>query len=404
MKEIEENCNVNNSVDIELMFFKRSKFLDALFKTSLFLGVLVSWFYFSFFVGVLPSFNSIGDATGYLVFIVIWSLLITSLIGLISFAPFFLVRDLYLKRAQNKKRKGILSIFFIIVPISVLIISSFEPSYKWINQNPGLFFLVSSVFFPFIFTLLLNYKKTIVENKLLVLLDSEAFFFLVVYAVFMTIAVLLCFEINKWLLIFIGFLVYINAMIIFEEKYTPKMIFGVIIFMIMVFSMSSSFAKIDNLIIVKPFEMLKLGHYKAELHFKDDFASKEQPFILNENNQTYGIFYILSSIGDEYIIKEIRDEESSKLDKIFYRFNIKDSDYYYGNDNNLTYVKDKKGIFVEINASNKNYIHVNEEANILRGYGKNIDRSIYRIKKDDIAYEKAGKEYDNAFTSWLVNR
>ena len=48
-------------------FFSLYRYIEPLFKVSLLLGMLLSWSFFSFYVEVIPSFNSLGDATGYLV-------------------------------------------------------------------------------------------------------------------------------------------------------------------------------------------------------------------------------------------------------------------------------------------------------------------------------------------------
>lgn len=72
-------------------------------------------------------------------------------------------------------------------------------------------------------------------------------------------------------------------------------------------------AKKPNPIVIFPFKQLKFGYYEAELKFKKDFIEKSNPFDFKETNTTNkNIFFILSSIGDEYIL-----QDSSKTGKVY---------------------------------------------------------------------------------------
>jgi len=407
MKEIfitptEQTSHVEKKIDIQIMLSKGSQSLDALFKVSLFFGALISWCYFSFFVGVFPSFSSVGDVIGYIIFIVLWAVLIVLFVLLLSFFPYFIIRDLYLKNGNPKRAKNYISVYLALLPVLTTVVINVDFSLKWLNNYSGYYFAIIGLLIPLIFTFLFLRHPSFVlqKNKLAI---TEVLFMSGFYALLITFTILVSFEINHILVYLIAFFILLNILMIYVKKLTFKKSILIIIYSLMVFSVIISWTKIDNPIFVKPFELLKLGHYNAELHFKDDFITT-YPFILNDENQSSGVFNILSSVGDEYVVKEIRVQEASRTDNVFYRFNIRGSNYYYENDSNTTYQKDKKGNFLKIGTSAKNYVYIQKEANLLREYGKNIDNQIYRIKKDDVIYEKVGRQFDNSFTSWLVNR
>lgn len=421
--------------------------LTSLLKISVFIGALVSWSYFSFYVRVLPSFNSIGDITAYLVLICIWASLVTLLIGLFSFTPFFLVHDLSRKETNTtNKTKWIIRIFFILVPFLTVIAYSIDTLHQLINNYQQRVLLVSVSFLPAIFMFLLQYdqnnhqikksckrvfsilvsflrptfmfllqydqnnhqnKKLYKSRKyiwsylykiIFLLVNTEKLFFLCIYACIMTFAVIICMDINSWFLLFIAFLVLINIFIITDKEYAVKKFFGIIVLMIIFFSTSMQFAKKDNIIIIAPFKMLQLGNYNAELHFKKEFIMNEKPFALNDKNLTYGVFKVLSSIGDEYIIQEIRVEEKINS-HLFYKLVVGGKPYYYCDNNNSVFIKNKDNSLTKT----MNF-KIIEEAKKLREYNKQNVNSSYRIDKDNITFEKTGNSINWSATSWLVER
>jgi hypothetical protein len=417
--------------------------LTSLLKISVFIGALVSWSYFSFYVRVLPSFNSIGDITAYLVLICIWASLVTLLNGLFSFTPFFLVHDLSSKETNTSRT---IVFFFILVPLLTTIAYSIDALYQLINKYPERVFLSSVSFLPAtymfvlqynqnnhqikklykrvfsillfrfraIFRFVLQYNQNNYQNKkiyksrkyiwgylykiIFLLVNTEKLFFLCIYACIMTFAVIICMDINSWFLLFIAFLVLINIFIITDKEYAVKKFFGIIVLMIIFFSTSMQFAKKDNIIIIAPFKMLQLGNYNAELHFKKEFIMNEKPFALNDKNLTYGVFKVLSSIGDEYIIQEIRVEEKINS-HLFYKLVVGGKPYYYCDNNNSVFIKNKDNSLTKT----MNF-KIIEEAKKLREYNKQNVNSSYRIDKDNITFEKTGNSINWSATSWLVER
>lgn len=128
-------------------------------------------------------------------------------------------------------------------------------------------------------------------------------------------------ELLFYSVVFIGFVTFLNIVIVKAvlKNFKPEtseqnknfyrwlpMVSSLIVVWILSFILV--YQKQDVFFITKPFELLKLGHYKATLQFKEDFIQKDNPFSKsNLNNCKEGQFFIHSSIGDEYILEELEE-------------------------------------------------------------------------------------------------
>lgn len=392
-----------------------STWLDIGFKLALALGALISWIFFSFFVNTLPSLGSIGDITIYLVSISAWSLILAFYIVAISFASSFLIKTS--SNYINYYNNAFIYYYFgfpIISILFLLILKYFNLTQETINIILSFLFFV----FPVIYSLFVKeflpirninrvtrFLNRIIDIGLPLILFS---------LILLLIALMLDKFFNKLYVqsliysSFIVIIVFINYFIIKGDLQNWKKALGIAISYLAIISIIFSALKIDNPMIVKPFELLKLGYYKAELHFKEDFVNKANPFPLNENNQTSNVFFILSSIGDEYILRETRTAEDHNDSNVSNHNNLYPFDYngtrYYCEDDN-------QSLIWSASRSNKNYIHkiknrtrdFNETIKKQLEYWKTIDQKTYRIKKENVEFEVVGKEIETQSTVWEHN-
>lgn len=162
-----------------------------------------------------------------------------------------------------------------------------------------------------------------------------------------------------------------------------------------------------NLIITTPFSILKLGYYQAELHFKDEFINKH-PFNLNNNYQTNNVFFILSSVGDEYILRETRkameyNESNISHHTGLYPFDYNGTRYYCEDDNQslIWIIPDSKNKYILKVKNRTRDFNATIEKQLQ--YWKTIDQKSYRIKKDNVELEVVGKEIEMQSTVWKHN-
>lgn len=385
------------SGDVFSSFSKFTSLLPSLLHFSVFLGVLISWCYFSFYVDALPSFASLGDATGYMLFIVLWSALISAMIIVVSFFPAFALKDTFLTHGNDSDEAIYFSIgYFIILPLIASV--AFFIFNDLVKEHIGLFMFLMMVLLPIIIAYKVSSGSSMKERFFNSFSKIGTFIF---YSFASTFAVLIFLETQILMLFLILFVIIISVIILKENKINIKIILGLSAAFLSVFSTILSMSEIDNPIIVKPFELLKLGHYKAELHFKDEFLKRE-PFIFNENNLTYATFFILSSVGDEYILKETRPSiKASVFGPSIHSFIVQgvNNPYFYEDIKTDIRISNNKSefIIVDVNTS------IKAIADKLRENGKVSDQKVYTIKKDDVAYRIVGKQVDNSYTTWLIN-
>jgi len=157
----------------------------------------------------------------------------------------------------------------------------------------------------------------------------------------------------------------------------------------------SSLYSRPNPLIVNPFNIAKLGYYPAELHFKEEFIQNTNFFNMKDKNITSNVFFILNSIGDEYIVRERSPiffvDDNMSLSAIAYNNTI----YWYDKDNNKTVYTFKDFHFQrtdEVNASTLKETFNKDKTK------KYTNTQVYRIKKEDVIYETNGKGFDQRNT------
>lgn len=370
------------------------EWFEFIFKIGLVVGSLIAFCFYFFYVGIMPSIGSLGDATILIIIIAcIGSLLVA--IFTCMFLPTlffnnqeyieFLKKDIILWdwivkiKEKNKVDNLILNIdvikiFFLLVAIfNIIMIYIFLHLNDQINQWISSIVIILILFIFIIYIVnSLNIMGIIILSIFITILiviiiyilkniDKEYFTWIII--VFSILPFLITFKIKVLLtqssllllhsfvmtlysfflftnssksivliLFSICFIIFFNIVVLNaikdkfkledEQKTQQDKFFYQwfpivsIIFLVLILSFVWLNFHIDNIFITKPFQMLRLGYYKATLQFKEDFIQKNNPFELNKNNCEEGNFFIRSSLGDEYILEELgKHEEYEKNEK-----------------------------------------------------------------------------------------
>jgi len=370
---------------------------ESVFKISLFIGIVISWAYFSFYVGVMPSFTSIGDVTGYLVFIVIWAL-ITSILIILLLLPTLLLKQII--ENTNIKSAFAMRLSMSYIALVPLIL------YFFILEDNIKYTLFGMTFLPVIFVYIL-YK---VYGKNVDYEYSALFFIYFMYS-FITLMTMNILYDQSHTVIFPFFLVLVMLyyfVLVGKYSYNGIAIFS-IGFLIAV-SIVLALFKIDNPIITMPFEKMKIGYYKAEIHFKKEFIEQANPFKYNDKNITFANFFVLSSIGDDYIVREYYSGgrkgkiKNSQSEDVFYPIILHQGDYWI----KQYFMKDDSYDIWKSNEANEfERVDINDTALSLKlldfkEYIRDLNDRIYIIKKSNIDYVKIDNDaYSYANTSWI---
>lgn len=376
------------------------------FKLSLLVGAFISWAFFSFFVQALPSLGNLGDVTIYLISISAWSFLIAFILVALTFGSSFLIRySLYFKDYPQK----IIAYYYVLFPIfatTILFMLNFF-NISDITAAAFLFFIIIPISFSLFLTVKIN--RTWMDGLSDIGFPLILFSFIVLvidYAI--KVVITDGFLAAFFIILSIAFFSIWNYLIIIEKKLNWKIGFFIIGTTLIIQGIAFTSAKISNPFIVSPFKLLQLGYYNAELHFKDDFINKANPFALNETNRTSNTFFILSSIGDEYILRETRKAMEYNASQNNHHNGLFPFDY---NGTRYFCEDDNKSLIWRISDTNKMYIQkvknrthdFNETVQKQLEYWKTIDKKIYRIKKENVEFEVVGKEIDAQSTIWEQN-
>lgn len=290
-------------------------FFKITYQIALIFGISISLLYFCFIVEAFPNIKEISQIISYLI-----AISGVTLVYILFFSILMIIPSSILA-VESKKMPSLnnydLSVFFSFPFIShiitnlILIFSSKIPIIEqhWIL----LFFIEISIL---ILVLRYFYKKGYRDSLSLYLAywfvtfifilyffisiyNTEGFdFFIQVCVICLISLVIVCINIyahtkNKLLLN--------NA---FKTTLLAKYIITISFSFVLITSIGSLLTNSQNPIFVKPFSILKIGSYVAKFDFKKDFSSPKNLFPLNDTNQTSNIFLVLSSTGDEYILKE----------------------------------------------------------------------------------------------------
>ena len=266
---------MNDQIEEKEKLLTINDIFNVLYKSSLLGGIILSILYFTFYANALPSIDNISQLSSYLIAVFGVAFFFILYFTLTVIVPSIIIIDKNFDGNTNHVlwHFGAISLF-------IILFGCLPSEYSW---HVLLIFIL-----PIPIQLLLN----TFNNG-----DCNQFTFYYVYIPIFS------YSISNLIFttIFIaatGPTQILVPLIIFQ-----MMFIGAIL--IVLFSLSFFFKASNkpNLIITAPFTILKLGYYRAELHFKEDFINKH-PFPNNETNQTFNTFFVLSSVGDEYIFCE----------------------------------------------------------------------------------------------------
>lgn len=369
-----------------------SEIFQLIYFSSLLIGIFISFFYY-FSIEIWPSLSD-SSVIGYL-----FGVFGVGLLMAIVLTIFFIVPSL-LFTLHNPSEKYQWSYFFSlgISWIGLLFLINCKCT-LWVSPIAFILFVVA---FGFHFCLsLINLPNKLINALIHYLLTP---LFLLFPLLFIKTFELYINDNHKLItttcvIAIISLL--INGIYIkyFNSKNSLKKNIGIAIIVIsitsLIFSAIPIALKAPNPLITRPFELLKFGSYKAELKFKNDFINQSNPFSFNDNNDTNNTFFILSSVGDEYIFQETFPTyiDINKTLRIGHILDINTTEYWFNNnDNNKILYYDKNLTSI---ANDANYSIIREEC---------LEASfqcaqIYRIKKENIAFERIVKD-SNKSTVW----
>lgn len=415
-----------------------NSFFILFLKLITFVGLVISFFYFVFYVHALPKINDFSELIHYVITIACVGLFI-----LILFVAFSIWPSLYLSIFQQEiRQKYKIAITFVlfITPIFVFVRLLLI---HYSLDNPIV--TITNLVLIFIITLFFMFKKNEKFPYFLFL-----FLIGIVYATAPVIhfSSLLLLQISQnefeyWYAFVISFLffmgiIYTNHRIViygytdffklpidfFPDPLnkTKKTFILVGLYSLgLLFALSVIFItmRIDNLFITMPFKILKLGNYSSELEFDKSYIQDYNPFPLNKNLENKNVFYILNSLGNDYIIKEIGGDRAF-FDVVIYEKNSKTiskmklAKYIDKRGNEFLIYKDKtndqyygwnlKNTIRERTYNHENFIKTNEfnlnhEKYDIQRYLKDHSRT-YRIKQEYIKGEIILDNVSGIETDW----
>lgn len=404
--------------------FQLKDIFQLIYHSSLLGGVILSILYFTFSAETFPSIGNISQLASYIIAVFAVAILFIFILAITLASPFFFILSQNLDHHQK---------IILMWSYSIITLSSFltVASLYYFDSKKSFWILLGLI-------LLLMIPKRLLQNKdqpkiplyhfqstisyLKIDWTISFVFYLFISLFFLSSFIVRNHNLDKNTVVIalFGFLLivwFINVYLIKNNEIinNPNKNFkktiqsiGIILF-IFIFGISMIFIylKKPNPIVIVPFSQLKLGHYTAELHFKDDFINKANPFSLNETKQTSNTFFILSSIGDEYILRETRNtigyNGSQNNHNDLFPFDYNGTRYYCEDDNQslIWKISDTNKIHIQ-KVTNRTY-DFNETVQKQLEYWKIIDKKTYRIKKENIEFEVIGKEINTQSTVWEHN-
>lgn len=418
-----------------------TNFLEILkisYYTSLVGGIILCVSYFTVYAGGIPSLSDISQLLGLLIATCSIAFVMTCYITFIMVMPSTFILSLKLDQIYIKHIQSTLFIFNCVIFYAILY-SDIPREYQ-IYLVASLLLVCICFSFYFInektkdekkfqyFLILVEFTCTIVLYHysarlyvLLILLILQFihllfiytkkikinFFFIIIYTIFLYIFTLLLMYLfllptdNNYLFL-VCFFIVITGTNFFVLQISKKNIFLSILFIVLttivIFTLSASLFNRPNPLITAPFTNLKLGYYPAELRFKEEFIKNTNFFNMKDRNITSNVFFILNSIGDEYIVRE-RSPIFFLDDNIsLFAIDHKNRLYWYGKDeNNNTKIYTFKDFHFqltdEVNASTLKETFDKDKTK------KYTNTQVYRIKKEDVIYETNGKGVDDRNTT-----
>lgn len=442
------NWPKNSKNDNKLSIITRDIF-QLIYYSTLVGGVILCLLYFILYANGFPSLTDISQLLGLLVITSCIALIINLTVAFILIMPSIFIISSTLNPKDINYMQEILLIFHIIIfftvvyfclpknlqlvfIIATLFFSCFTSLYhiskNFNNENISFYFiiLVEYTFFlllyyysdstlifliAFFIVLLVTFIKNF-QNKINI--KSKIFVFFLLYMLFIDCLTFVLFHlflslknddylfhvIIFYIIAFSNYFVLNEYKSLIEKAYNKKNILKFFIFpllIIFIFSMASNIYNKPNPLIVVPFSSSKLGYYPAELQFKDEFVEKTNFFNMKDKKITSNTFFILNSIGDEYIIREKSPIYSLDNNISLVAINYKNVPYWYGKDeHNETKIYTFKNFHLNL-VNDINVSKLEEQLNNDKT-SNDANTPIYRIKKEDVLYEINSKELEKSKT------
>lgn len=292
--------------------------LDAFkiaYHFALIFGIGIGLLYFSFVVEMLPNIKEISQIISYLIAIFGVALVF------VLFFSFLMVIPSSILSIEAKKINSLdnyaISIFFgfpFVAHIIINLIFVFLFKISLFAQYPIM--LILSNVFLLALALFFFYKKGYRDSLFLyVVYWLISFVFILYFFIAIDTTENFDFFIQVCVIISICLIVVLANIYAFTKNKLlidktinvielVKYISTISFLFILITTITSLLTNSQNPILVKPFSVLKIGNYIAKFDFKKDFLSRKNLFPFNDTNQTSNIFIVLSSAGDEYILKE----------------------------------------------------------------------------------------------------
>lgn len=388
-----------------------SEIFQIIYHSSLLGGVILSILYFVFSVGAFPSIGNISELASYIITIFGVAFFFVTYFSITIIAPAFTLSDTNL---PTQKYKNLIWHFCIISLIIVCVLNLVI----YYDSLAYMYWLLTIFIVLPLLQLLLN-KYFSAEWKDIIRISIWGSFSIYILLSILFLALIIStnshgkedFEDVFMASIFLQAMFLIpNTIIIYNInllnssmknlKQIIKLIIFVMIIIIGIISIVFSIFHKPNPIVIAPFSLLKLGHYTAELHFKNDFT-KMYPFP-TDSNSTSNTFFVLSSIGDEYIISAtpryiINKVDENKTFKIGNIISKNDNKMYWYNDQNYSTIWKDANLITEVNSTISKNLQDEINKTQFNPY------RIYRIKKENIEFEVVGKEIEMQSTIWERN-
>lgn len=400
-----QNITDNDPIKSSNTGFPLKDIFQLIYHSSLLGGVILSILYFTLSAEVFPSIDNISQLASYIIAVFGVAFFFVGYIFLTIIAPSAIMIDKDFKANKKHIVWHLLSVNIIIIIMITYAIASKTPF--------NLLWILSFIITIPITQLFLNaYSKGTCE-------DLNSFYFKLslftyttlstLFSVFiigasvdsnMSILSIFCITLSLQFMFFVP-----NTLIILHRelfhnfnaniKKILLIISGAIAIILSILTLIFQFSNKPNSIIIAPFSLLKLGHYKAELHFKEDFIKKHPSFIADTNSMS-NTFFVLSSIGDEYVIKKtpiftVIQAQNNEINVKQIQFDKKMYWYKENNDSVIWNVPDLKTL--------------EKDTSILTNIKQEIDNAnqnknyrVYRIKKENIDFPVVGNEIDLQLT------
>jgi len=297
-----------------------SKIFQLIYHTSLLVGTILSIFYFTFIVEVMPRFSSATDLVAYLIVIFGSALILSVVLSLLAILPSLILNTTSPTEEQKRSFPKVFLFSYAAIQIGIIALACFIQ-----YELPCIVLIILGLVILLVAICFKKFREKFRDMISLVRLKKYLVFAYpiiissIVQIPLILIAIISLYDNTKsfessillysLISIFIGIiLILLNKIFLdsvnLDDLQSSKQSFKYLVFILLAVSFFISIgylvAKKPNPIIIFPFQKLKLGYYEAELHFKKEFIEKSDLFDFNSTDT----FFILSSVGDEYVLQK----------------------------------------------------------------------------------------------------